>query len=59
VIWYEHRSHGTALPMTTGFGPCAVCGGPTNSIDVSFESFLHQGVCLMLLDREFWLAVAS
>ena len=56
-VWYEHRVHGTSTVMTDRFGACWVCGGPTNSIDVCFEAYQHQGACAVAAERSYWKAV--
>lgn len=59
MIWYEHHVFSFSTVMVDHFGECIGCGGLTNSIDVCFEGFLHQGECSHDYERSYWLAVAA
>ncbi len=58
-IWYEYRRGGCGWVMCHSSGPCFWCGGPTNSLDVNFQTWLHQGVCTMLAERDYWHACTA
>lgn len=55
VIWVEaHRS-----VLTDSSGPCWHCGGPTNTLEPNFETWLHLGYCTLEKDREYWAELAA
>ena len=55
MIWVEvHRS-----ARLESSGPCWHCGGPTNTLEPNFGTWLHLGYCTMMKDREYWAATLS
>lgn len=54
TVWYEYRRGGATTVLLDAFGPCFQCGGPTNTLDVDFETWLHQGVCALEADAAYW-----
>ena len=54
TVWYEHHAYGYTTVLVDAFNVCFWCGGTTNTLDVDFEGYLHQGLCALEALNAYW-----